>query len=131
MHTFDVTGLEPAVRQLRAALEKRSPIVRDVHRRLYRQLLEEPLNGLDPGVRRSRLLIVPHGHPLSTVVFGETDLASIARGYGCEAVTVRHPGDLAPVAAWLAGPREVPMVVDAKVAAGRPSWWLEEAFRGH
>ena len=73
----------------------------------------------------------PHGHPLTTVVFPETDLAAIARGYGCAAVTVRHPGDLAPVAEWLAGPRAVPMLVDAKVAAGRPSWWLEEAFRGH
>lgn len=73
----------------------------------------------------------PHGHPLSTVTFPETDLAAVARGYGCAAATVRHPSDLAPVAAWLAGQREVPMVVDAKVAAGRPSWWLEEAFRGH
>jgi len=73
----------------------------------------------------------PAGHPLSTVVFPETDLAAIARGHGCAAVTVRQPGDLAPVAAWVAGPRDLPMVVDAKVAAGRPSWWLEEAFRGH
>jgi len=44
---------------------------------------------------------------------------------------VRQPDDLAPVAAWLAGQRKVPMVVDVKVTAGRPSWWLEEAFRGH
>jgi thiamine pyrophosphate-dependent acetolactate synthase large subunit-like protein len=73
----------------------------------------------------------PGGHPLDIVVFPETDLAAIARGYGCEAVTVRDPADLAPVAKWLAGPRSVPMVVDAKVAATRPSWWLEEAFRGH
>ncbi|MFC7533822.1 thiamine pyrophosphate-binding protein [Actinoplanes sp. GCM10030250] len=73
----------------------------------------------------------PHGHPLSTVVFPSTDLAAIARGYGCAAVTVRTPADLASVAAWVAGPRDVPMVVDLKVAAGRPSWWLEEAFRGH
>jgi thiamine pyrophosphate-dependent acetolactate synthase large subunit-like protein len=73
----------------------------------------------------------PGGHPLSTVVFPDTDLAAIARGYGCAAVTVRQVDDLAPVAAWLAGPRDVPMVVDAKVAAGHPSWWLEEAFRGH
>jgi thiamine pyrophosphate-dependent acetolactate synthase large subunit-like protein len=73
----------------------------------------------------------PAGHPLSTVVFPDTDLAAIARGYGCAAVTVRHPDDLAPVAAWVAGPRDVPMVVDVKLAAGRPSWWLEEAFRGH
>jgi len=73
----------------------------------------------------------PGGHPLDIVVFPDTDLAAIARGYGCEAVTVRDPADLAPVAKWVAGPRSVPMVVDAKVAATRPSWWLEEAFRGH
>ena len=73
----------------------------------------------------------PGGHPLSTVVFPDTDLAAIARGHGCAAVTVRRPEDLAAVAAWAVGPREVPMVVDVNVAAGRPSWWLEEAFRGH
>jgi thiamine pyrophosphate-dependent acetolactate synthase large subunit-like protein len=73
----------------------------------------------------------PHGHPLSTVVCPETDVAAIARDYGCSAVTVRRPGGLAPVADRVAGPRTVPMVVDLKVAAGRPSWWLEEAFRGH
>jgi thiamine pyrophosphate-dependent acetolactate synthase large subunit-like protein len=73
----------------------------------------------------------PAGHPLSTVVFPDTDLAAVARGYGCAAVTVRTSDDLAPVAAWVAGPRTVPMVVDVKVAADRPSWWLEEAFRGH
>jgi thiamine pyrophosphate-dependent acetolactate synthase large subunit-like protein len=73
----------------------------------------------------------PGGHPLSTVVFPETDLAAIARGHGSAAVTVRRPEDLAAVGAWVAGPRDVPMVVDAKVAATRPSWWLEEAFRGH
>ena len=73
----------------------------------------------------------PAGHPLSTVVFPDTDLAAISRGHGCAAVTVRRPDDLAPVAAWVTGPRDVPMVVDVKVAAGRASWWLEEAFRGH
>jgi thiamine pyrophosphate-dependent acetolactate synthase large subunit-like protein len=73
----------------------------------------------------------PGGHPLDTVRFPDTDLAAIARGHGCAAVSVRREADLAPVAPWLAGPRDVPMVVDLKVAAGRPSWWLEEAFRGH
>jgi thiamine pyrophosphate-dependent acetolactate synthase large subunit-like protein len=73
----------------------------------------------------------PAGHPLSTVVFPDTDVAAIARGYGCAAATVRQVDDLAAVAAWVAGPRDVPMVVDAKVAVGHPSWWLEEAFRGH
>jgi hypothetical protein len=67
---------------------------------------------------------------MSTVVFPETDLAAIARGYGCAAVTVRQSGDMAAVADWVAGPRDAPMVVDLKVTAVRPSWWLE-AFRGH
>ncbi|MFF0373890.1 thiamine pyrophosphate-dependent enzyme [Actinoplanes missouriensis] len=73
----------------------------------------------------------PGGDPLDTVVFPETDLAAIARGHGCEAVTVRSVDDLGPVRGWLAGPREVPMVIDAKVTRDRPSWWLEEAFQGH
>jgi acetolactate synthase I/II/III large subunit len=73
----------------------------------------------------------PGGYKLSTVVFPDTDLAAIAGGHGCAAVTIRQPGDLDAVSAWVAGPRDVPMVVDVKVAAGRPSWWLEEAFRGH
>jgi thiamine pyrophosphate-dependent acetolactate synthase large subunit-like protein len=73
----------------------------------------------------------PHGLPLETVRFPETDFASIARGYGFEAVTVREVDDLAPVADWLAGPRDAPLLVDAKVVADEPSWWLEEAFRGH
>ncbi len=41
------------------------------------------------------------------------------------------PADLAPLRDWLAGPRDRPLVVDAKVSAVRGSWWLEEAFRGH
>ena len=44
---------------------------------------------------------------------------------------VAAPGDLAGVGEWLAGPRDTPLLVDAKVARDRPSWWLEEAFRGH
>jgi hypothetical protein len=35
------------------------------------------------------------------------------------------------VRAWLDGPRDQPLLVDAKVTASRGSWWLEEAFRGH
>ncbi|MEV4121577.1 thiamine pyrophosphate-binding protein [Micromonospora sp. NPDC049645] len=73
----------------------------------------------------------PDGHPLETVTFPETDLAAIARGYGCDGVTVRTVDDLGPLRTWLAGPRTRPMVVDAKVSAARGSWWLEEAFRGH
>jgi thiamine pyrophosphate-dependent acetolactate synthase large subunit-like protein len=73
----------------------------------------------------------PQGHPLDTVVFPDTDLAAIARGYGCVGVTVRATADLGGVRDWLAGPMDRPMLVDAKVTAERGSWWLEEAFRGH
>jgi thiamine pyrophosphate-dependent acetolactate synthase large subunit-like protein len=73
----------------------------------------------------------PHGHPLETVRFPETDIAAIARGYGFEAVTVRRVPDLEPVAAWVAGDRSSPLLVDAKVVADAGAWWLEEAFRGH
>ena len=73
----------------------------------------------------------PDGHPLDTVRFPAADIAAVGRGFGCAAVTVRGPGDLAPVRDWLAGPRDRPLVVDAKVTASRGSWWLEEAFRGH
>ena len=73
----------------------------------------------------------PGGHPLDTVTFPPTDLAAIGRGYGFEAATVRTAGDLAAVTDWLNGPRSAPMLVDAKVVADHPSWWLDEAFRGH
>jgi thiamine pyrophosphate-dependent acetolactate synthase large subunit-like protein len=72
----------------------------------------------------------PGGHPLDTVRFPETDIAAIGRGFGCDAVTVRAGSDLAGVRRWLDGPRDRPLVIDAKVTEG-PSWWLEEAFRGH
>ena len=73
----------------------------------------------------------PDGHPLDTVRFPDADLAAIGRGYGCEGLTVRTVADLSGLRDWLAGPRERPIVIDAKVAGERGSWWLEEAFRGH
>jgi acetolactate synthase I/II/III large subunit len=73
----------------------------------------------------------PDGHPLDTVQFPAADLAEIGRGFGGTGLTVREPGDLEPVRDWLAGPRDRPLVIDAKVTADRGSWWLEEAFRGH
>jgi thiamine pyrophosphate-dependent acetolactate synthase large subunit-like protein len=73
----------------------------------------------------------PHGAPLDTVRFPETDLAAVARGFGFEAVTVRAREDLAAVASWVDGPRAAPLLIDAKVQRSDPSWWLEEAFRGH
>ena len=73
----------------------------------------------------------PGGDDLSLVRFPPTDLAAIARGYGFDAATVRRPTDLDAVAAWLTGDRSRPLLVDLKVVRSEPSWWLEEAFRGH
>ena len=73
----------------------------------------------------------PHGDNLDNVQFPETDLAAIARGHGYAAATVRTEADLAPVKSWLAGPKDRPMLIDAKVTRTKPSWWLEEAFKGH
>ena len=73
----------------------------------------------------------PDGYPLDLVQFPPTDIAEIGRGFGCEAVTVTRAADLAIVADWVKGPRDRPLVLDAKVTRNAPSWWLEEAFRGH
>ena len=73
----------------------------------------------------------PHGDNLDNVQFPETDLAAIARGHGYAAATVRTEADLAPLKSWLAGPKDRPMLIDAKVTRSKPSWWLEGAFRGH
>jgi thiamine pyrophosphate-dependent acetolactate synthase large subunit-like protein len=69
--------------------------------------------------------------PQGIVTFPETDIAAIGAGYGFDAATVRRPSDLAGVHEWLAGARQRPLLVDAKIAAPQGSWWLEEAFRGH
>jgi acetolactate synthase I/II/III large subunit len=73
----------------------------------------------------------PDGFPLDIVRFPPADIAAIGRGFGCHGVTVREPADLGAVGDWLAGPRDRPLVIDAKVASAHGSWWLEEAFRGH
>ncbi|MGW0810813.1 thiamine pyrophosphate-binding protein [Nonomuraea sp. NPDC002799] len=71
------------------------------------------------------------GHRLDNVTFPPADLASIARGYGCAAVTVCAAPDLDGVTTWLEGPRDRPLLVHAKITRDRGSWWLEEAFKGH
>jgi thiamine pyrophosphate-dependent acetolactate synthase large subunit-like protein len=73
----------------------------------------------------------PDGDDLATVRFPATDLAAIGRGFGFEAVTVRRSSDLVGVESWIEGERERPLLVDAKITSDQPSWWLEEAFRGH
>ncbi|WP_396642037.1 thiamine pyrophosphate-binding protein [Microbacterium sp.] len=57
------------------------------------------------------------------VRFPDTDIAAIARGYGCDAITVRSLDDLGGVATWLASARDRPLVIDAKIS-GRPSWLM-------
>jgi acetolactate synthase-1/2/3 large subunit len=71
----------------------------------------------------------PQGHPLGTVRFPPADFAAIGEGFGFTGVTVRGTSDLGPVREWLAGPRDRPLLIDAKVTSHGPSWWLEEAFR--
>ena len=73
----------------------------------------------------------PDGDPLDTVRFPPVKIARIGRGFGCQGVTVRRRRDLRAVRAWLDGPREAPLLIDAKVTSEHGSWWLEEAFRGH
>jgi thiamine pyrophosphate-dependent acetolactate synthase large subunit-like protein len=67
---------------------------------------------------------------LESVRFPDSDLAAIARGYGCDALTVRSAEDLAPVKDWLSSGPAKPLVIDAKVVSEEGSWWLQEAF-GH
>jgi hypothetical protein len=78
-----------------------------------------------------RCTISADGHPLDTVGFRRSTSPKIARGFGCAAVKVRQAADLAVVRDWLDGPRERPLLIDAKITSEHGSWWLEEAFRGH
>lgn len=71
----------------------------------------------------------PGGDDLSRVHFPPTDLAAVGRGHGFDAVVVRRQADLVGVAAWVDGPRDRPLLVDAKVSSASAAWWLEEAFR--
>ncbi len=72
---------------------------------------------------------------LSSVVFPDTDIAAIARGFGAHGVTVRTLADLEAVRPWIAayeaGTQDRPLVIDAKIASDGGSWWLAEAFQGH
>ncbi len=77
------------------------------------------------------------GEPDPAVVFPDTDLAALARGFGADGVTVRGVDDLPAMAAavreCVERPREKarPLVIDAKIASDGGSWWLAEAFRAH
>ena len=67
--------------------------------------------------------------PMDTVEFPETDIAAIARGFGCTGVTVRSLKDLQEVRKWLDGERTTPLVIDAKISSF-PSWVLAHSFEG-
>lgn len=67
----------------------------------------------------------------ATVRFPDTDIAEIARGFGCAGLTVRTEKDLAGVEDWVAGERDTSLVIDAKITEDGGSWWLAEAFRAH
>jgi len=64
---------------------------------------------------------------LDIVEFPDTDIAAIARGFGCTGVTVRNEADLAGVQDWLDGDRSTPLVIDAKISSF-PSWVLAHTF---
>ncbi|WP_264669651.1 thiamine pyrophosphate-binding protein [Arthrobacter sp. VKM Ac-2550] len=68
---------------------------------------------------------------LDVVRFPLTDIASIARGYGAEGIVVEGTDDLEAVSGWLAGRRDTPLVIDARIASDGGAWWLAEAFKGH
>ena len=71
------------------------------------------------------------GQDLSTVTFPDSDLASIARGFGADGMTVRTRDHLDQLDVWLAEHHDRPLVIDAKISSDGGSWWLAEAFRGH
>ena len=68
-------------------------------------------------------LFQPYTDKLDLVRFPETDIAAIARGYGCDGVTVRSMDDLDAVRAWIDRPQDRPLVIDAKIAKF-PSWLM-------
>ncbi|GAB3033367.1 thiamine pyrophosphate-binding protein [Parafrigoribacterium mesophilum] len=71
-----------------------------------------------------------HGDlPLDIVQFPDTDIAAIARGFGCDGITVRSLDDLNAVAEILSTPRTRPLVIDAKTISF-PSWVDAHAFVG-
>mgnify|MGYP002378815011 FL=1 len=67
------------------------------------------------------------GDDFDLVRFPETDIAAVARGFGCDAITVRRREDLEAATDWLEGPRSRPLVIDAKIATF-PSWNMRRMY---
>jgi thiamine pyrophosphate-dependent acetolactate synthase large subunit-like protein len=68
------------------------------------------------------------GLSIDIVQFPETDFASIARGYGARSATVRKPGDLEPVKAWVAEGCPGVFVIDGKINPDLEADWHAEHF---
>jgi len=62
------------------------------------------------------------------VKFPDTDFASIARGYGARAATVRTLGDLEPVKAWVTEGCPGVFVIDGKINPDLEADWHAEHF---
>jgi thiamine pyrophosphate-dependent acetolactate synthase large subunit-like protein len=68
------------------------------------------------------------GLSIDIVQFPETDFASIARGYGARAATVRTPADLELVKAWVAEGCPGVFVIDGKINPDLEADWHAEHF---
>lgn len=68
---------------------------------------------------------------LEIVRFPETDIASVARGFGAEGLTIRTAEDLTAACTRISQGVDSVLVIDAKIASDGGSWWLAEAFKGH
>jgi thiamine pyrophosphate-dependent acetolactate synthase large subunit-like protein len=68
------------------------------------------------------------GFSTDIVKFPDTDFASIARGYGARAATVRTPADLEPVKAWVAEGCPGVFVIDGKINPELEADWHAEHF---
>jgi acetolactate synthase I/II/III large subunit len=72
----------------------------------------------------------PAGANLDLVRFPPTDIASIAKGFGCDAITITRLSALDAVRDWVGGQRDRPLVIDAKITETPRAWWHHHAF-GH
>jgi thiamine pyrophosphate-dependent acetolactate synthase large subunit-like protein len=68
------------------------------------------------------------GYSIDIVQFPDTDFAAIARGYGCQAATVRTLADLEPVKAWVREGAPGVFVIDAKIDPDLEADWHAEHF---
>jgi thiamine pyrophosphate-dependent acetolactate synthase large subunit-like protein len=69
-----------------------------------------------------------HGYSIDIVQFPDTDFASIARGHGARAATVRTLADLDPVKAWVAEGAPGVFVIDGKINPDLEADWHAEHF---